>query len=217
MDTLKIKNIFSNHARLWYTTAIVLIILLFIILPAFFYITQCKVGSEKPAVQSIISNVEPPTFGQYVADPTKDIVPDVELPTFHQYAINLGDSYDGKIAEVDLNSHPKAEMFKTALREGVKNGPNFAFYYTVVTWGCGTECQSFTIVDVRDGKVYFPDVGSRWGIDFEEDGKLLITNPVKNIYETGGQDLDMSSEYYVWEDNQLTLIKAAKVRYTIVQ
>lgn len=138
----------------------------------------------------------------------------INVPTFSQYAVELGDSYDGKIAEVDLDSHPKARMFKTALREGVKNGPNFAFYYTIVEWGCGTECHSFAVVDVRDGKVYFPNFGARWGYGFEENSSLLVVNPVEVIYETGGQDLDESTEYYVLENNQFTLIKKAKIRYT---
>ena len=139
----------------------------------------------------------------------------IDVPIFSQYAIELGDSYDGKIAEVDLDSHPRAQMFRTALREGIKNGPNFAFYYTIVEWGCGTECHSFAVVDVRDGKVYFPDFGARWGFSFKEYSSLLEVNPVEVIYETGGQDSDESTEYYVWENNQFTLIKKAKIRYSI--
>lgn len=137
-----------------------------------------------------------------------------ELPTFHQYAATwgdgysaLGDSYDGKIAEVDLNSHPDARMFRTALWEGVKNGPNFAFYYTIVMWGCGSECHDFAIVDVRDGKVYFPDFGFRWGLEFVEYSNLLIADP----YDIESDHFGYPARYYVWENNNLRLIREANI------
>jgi hypothetical protein len=30
----------------------------------------------------------------------------------------------------------------------------FAGYYTIPTWGCGTDCEEFVIVDSISGKVY---------------------------------------------------------------
>src|SRR4051812_16720645 len=77
-----------------------------------------------------------------------------DLPTFDQFpARNI---YHGRPAQVQLNSHRDAPTFRTVLREGAKAGPNFAGHYTVVTFGCGTECQRLAIVDARSGFVYFP-------------------------------------------------------------
>jgi hypothetical protein len=47
-----------------------------------------------------------------------------------------------------------ARRFRTALRDGVAAGPNFAGHLTVVTWGCGTQCRSDAIVDARTERVY---------------------------------------------------------------
>lgn len=74
-------------------------------------------------------------------------------PTFEQYAVPL--TFHGKPAPVKLNSHPDAKTWKTRLKEGSKQGPNFSDYITVVTWGCGSDCTSIAFVDARNGKVYF--------------------------------------------------------------
>ncbi len=60
----------------------------------------------------------------------------------------------GTPAHVDLSSHPLARMFRTRLRKGTSEGPNFAGHYALVSWGCGNECQQLLVVDVRTGKVY---------------------------------------------------------------
>ncbi len=43
-----------------------------------------------------------------------------------------------KPARVDLESHPLAKRYRTRLREGAAEGPNFAGHFTIVGWGCGT-------------------------------------------------------------------------------
>ena len=61
-----------------------------------------------------------------------------------------------KPAEVDLKSHQRAKQYRTKLREGAAEGPNFAGQFTVVGWGCGTSCIQWAIVDAKIGGVYFP-------------------------------------------------------------
>ena len=46
--------------------------------------------------------------------------------------------------------------FRTVIREGAISGPNFAGHFTIVSWGCGTSCSSFVIVNAIDGRVYEP-------------------------------------------------------------
>ena len=63
--------------------------------------------------------------------------------------------FKGRPAAVRIEGR-KARMFRSVLRDGAKNGPDFAGHYTVVVWGCGADSFSLAIVDARNGKVYFP-------------------------------------------------------------
>jgi len=52
-------------------------------------------------------------------------------------------------------SSPEWREYRTMLRKGAKKGPNFASHFTVVQWGCGTQCstgaelpQSFSVDDL---------------------------------------------------------------------
>ncbi len=45
-------------------------------------------------------------------------------------------------------------MFRTMIRRGAADGPNFAGPYTIAAWGCGASCLSTAIVDARSGHVF---------------------------------------------------------------
>jgi len=112
---------------------------------------------------------------------------------------------DNEYVPIDFSSHPDALKFKTNLIEGVKGGPNFAGHYTIVSWGCGTMCQSVAIVDNKNGAVYFP-ITSELGIDFRIDSNLLTVNPSWEIQNTFGEFEAPDWAYprhYIWENNSL--------------
>jgi len=73
-------------------------------------------------------------------------------PRFNDFPVV--EKFYGKPARVDLSSHPMGRIFRTRLRRGAQEGPNFAGHYALVWWGCGNECQQSLIVDLRTGKVY---------------------------------------------------------------
>ena len=56
----------------------------------------------------------------------------------------------------NLASHPLARQFRTRLRQGAAEGPNFAGHFTIASWGCGAACVQFAIIDARNGQVFFP-------------------------------------------------------------
>jgi hypothetical protein len=60
-----------------------------------------------------------------------------------------------KPVPIDLSSSPEARRYRTMLREGSKDGPNFAGTFTIVGWGCGSACIEWAIVDAKTGKVFF--------------------------------------------------------------
>ena len=83
----------------------------------------------------------------------------IEGYSFEKYNIEKH-SIKGK-AKINFQSNPTARMFRTRIAEGYKSGNiDFAGYYIIITWGCGTGCINGAMVDIRDGKVYdLPVVG----------------------------------------------------------
>ncbi len=82
--------------------------------------------------------------GQGINDP---------LPRFDGYAVTQ--VFHGKPALPKLDLE-RDRVFRTRIREGAANGPNFAGHYTIAAWGCGSFCVSFALVDAANGTVYAP-------------------------------------------------------------
>ena len=126
------------------------------------------------------------------------------LPNFEDY--HVGEPYKGKPAIVDLRSDPDARRFRTRLRQAAAKGPNFAGHYVVVMWGCGTSCQSLTIVDSRTGKVHSPLDPTSEGACFRIDSALLITDPIDqetfDRYEGKLPDW-LKTRYWKWDGNKM--------------
>ena len=51
---------------------------------------------------------------------------------------------------------PGDRRFRTHIREAAAGGVNFAGHYALATWGCGSGCAQFAIVDLNTGKVHHP-------------------------------------------------------------
>jgi hypothetical protein len=123
-------------------------------------------------------------------------------PTFADFPV--AKVYKGTPAPVDLRSNASARMFRTRLQEGARKGPNFAGHYTVVTWGCGSNCAANKIVDALTGRVY-DGFGDERGEEFKPDSKLVIADPAEpglNVSPTSS----LPVRYYVWEGPRLRLI-----------
>jgi hypothetical protein len=86
-------------------------------------------------------------------------------------------TFAGRPARVDLASDTAARRFRTALREGARTGPNFAGAFTIVTWGCGTECRQLAIVSARTGAVYFAPFTVEYEIHYRRASELLVVDP----------------------------------------
>ncbi len=77
-----------------------------------------------------------------------------QVPRFEDYAVSS--TFKGKPAAPDVKTQARARRFRTMLRQGAAQGPNFAGHYTIVGWGCGTACVELAIVDAKTGRVVFP-------------------------------------------------------------
>ena len=89
---------------------------------------------------------------------------------------NVKNMFRGKLAPADEASHSDAHTYKSALREGMAQGVNFAGKYTVVTIGCGTACQQHFIVDRENGKIVEKIQWSS-GARFSVNSRIFILNP----------------------------------------
>jgi hypothetical protein len=63
--------------------------------------------------------------------------------------------YQSQVAQFNLLlTTPRDQMFRTRLRWAVENLPvNFAQYYILTTWGCGSGCLTGAAIDTRTGRV----------------------------------------------------------------
>ena len=102
--------------------------------------------------------------------------------------------------EPDFESNKDYKRFKTIINEKCKEGINFANRYTIVTWGCGTNCQYSILVDRKDGKIY-DGVASTYGLTYKQRSRVLIVNDPKNFPEDG-TPLD-TTRYYLVDNGTL--------------
>jgi hypothetical protein len=60
-----------------------------------------------------------------------------------------------KKAPLNTLSNSIYKYYTSRIKEGYRLGnPDFAGYYVIITWGCGTGCILGAMVDVRDGRIY---------------------------------------------------------------
>lgn len=146
----------------------------------------------------------------HVADLPKD------APRFEQFPAT--EWFNGRVVPPDVKSREGARMFRTAIRRGAKDGPNFAGHYTVVGWGCGAGCQAFALVDANSGKVYFPPNLATFdnnnvvydgpeGVDerlikYRKNSRMLII--IGGINEEPGL---RGISYFIWAHNKLRRIR----------
>ncbi|QEX21192.1 hypothetical protein FRZ61_11140 [Hypericibacter adhaerens] len=148
---------------------------------------------------------------------TLDDVAAFDPPAFAAYPAEILPI--AKPAAPDLASHPEAKTFRTQLRDGAKDGPNFAGHYTIVGWGCGSACLDFGILDAKNGHVYFPpeiravrvmNAGTAANepapaydaLRFRPDSDLLIL--LGALHEDESKD---GIAYYRWDGKELLPVK----------
>jgi hypothetical protein len=122
--------------------------------------------------------------------------------------------YRGKPAPAQPTSR-FAHRFRTVIRKGAQEGPNFAGHYTVVIWGCGTSCAQFAIVDAVTGETYDPPFdGITWGdekgflkqygLHFRLDSSLFVAQGCP-------EEKNCAARYYEWKDNSFVLLNTEPV------
>ncbi|OJW49161.1 MAG: hypothetical protein BGO67_11425 [Alphaproteobacteria bacterium 41-28] len=138
------------------------------------------------------------------------------LPDFSQFPVSKEEMLKGKPAPIKLSSYEGAKTYKTKLKEGAKEGPNFAGHYTIVSFGCGTQCQDNWLIDAKTGQI-LNRFSSTVGIKQQIDSALLIINPpdanLKKAYEEHpDQPLlgEMETIYKVLKNGKLKVVHKDK-------
>ncbi len=133
-------------------------------------------------------------------------VAETPLPRFADYPVK--EWFTGKPVPPDFKNDPDAKRFATRIREGATKGPNFAGRYTIIEWGCGSECQSFAIVDAKTGAIFSPPFSTAWGMMYRLDSSLLIVNPVTPEAAAGDWVPGwLVTGFYVWDGSQLNKVQ----------
>lgn len=145
----------------------------------------------------VISSVTLPFFSNYTA--TKSRLALIDLPAINLKSNSLGTEY--------------ATRFSAAN----ETAPNFGGKYSIVSWGCGSSCESGAIVNRETGQILgqIPVVAER-GLLYEADSRLLVINPYVNdnysnfdilpthYYEWTGTSFKHVGSYYI-QRNSLTV------------
>lgn len=86
-------------------------------------------------------------------------------PTDAEYAQYPAERYAGKVRLPDFEGRDREfRDFRTRIRNGMQQGPNFAGDMAFIVFGCGASCRLAYVADVRTGRVYnVPVSGENFG------------------------------------------------------
>jgi hypothetical protein len=131
--------------------------------------------------------------------------------------IPLNSEITGK-ADIDFKSNPIAERYRTVITEKYTElEVNFASYYIITTWGCGSGCVTGVMVDVRDGFIHSLPEDKDWGgngtyIESEKESNVLKTVLVA---QSSGE-IEENRKYWEW-DEDLKKFKFVKEESVLVK
>ena len=122
-------------------------------------------------------------------------------------------------AAINFESDPVAKEYRTVISEKYNElDVNFASYYIIATWGCGSGCVSGAMVDTRDGHVYPMPKDEEWGgngtyIESKKESKMLLT--VLAIQTPAGET-EETRKYWEWDEGSKKF-EFAKVETVLLQ
>ncbi len=129
------------------------------------------------------------------------------VPQFKDYPVKS--VYTGQTAQLDL-SDEGARMFRTRLRDALKEKPDFAGEYVITMWGCGASCRMYSFVNKRTGKLLSDGLG---GEERQEDivaskanSRLLVTEEENR--DENWEVKSITTRFYILDKGKLKQIKS---------
>jgi len=90
-------------------------------------------------------------------------------PRFEAFAVPK----EGPRKTAPLRLSKEDRCYRTRLRAGAQEVPNFAGHFIVAVWGCGASCQMGAAIDAKTGRVHWlPGTVCCWDSSVEEDPTL---------------------------------------------
>lgn len=94
---------------------------------------------------------------------------------------------------------------KEALSRALSTEANFAGRYRIVEWGCGTECQTGAIIELKTGKLVMLPT-SEWGRLYRPDSRLLVENPPSDAEGSKHRPEYALPVYHLWQQGAWHLL-----------
>lgn len=84
------------------------------------------------------------------------------------------DNFKGKIVLPNFKTDKGSNVYRTRIRKGMANGPNFSGHYNLIEIGCGSSCRFGILIDANTGLRYDFPLGG------EENYQLNLTMTVES-------------------------------------
>ena len=121
-----------------------------------------------------------------------------------------GEVYRGVLAMPDFEGRDREfKDFRTRIRNGIREGTNFASRYKVIQFGCGTGCSFVVVADVSTGRVYsFPHGGEydqMLQLEYRVSSNLVRARWVPNL---GNMDRCLQEDFLLKDGHFVSLGKS---------
>jgi hypothetical protein len=139
--------------------------------------------------------------------------PYVSLHRFEDFAVPRESVTNPAIPRIEGR---QARLYRSQIKRAARKPPDFAGHLRIARWGCGTCCQQFAVVNLRNGRVVFPGfsvscggdlrdpVQREAGLYYRADSALLVVSGVRNEEEAGVW-------YFRWTGEHLQLVKTDRL------
>jgi len=107
------------------------------------------------------------------------------------------------------------QRYRESVSLEAATGPNFAGFYTIARWSCGTGCSLGVVVDARTGRLYRmpyrtldilnPGSEDYGGLSFQLESSLLIVEGCTSVDQ---HEAGCSRSYYNWTPPRFILLRS---------
>lgn len=148
------------------------------------FITVTEIIAASLLASSLWSASKPPSFGDF----------------------SSAGVFSGTPAAPRLQT-PRDKRYRTQIREQARGPADFAGFYRIAKWGCGSECVSIAVIDLRTGSISdgpfnnlsygapYSYAGGSSGVEYRSSSRLLIARGCPG-YRTGYGNC--GTYYYEW-------------------
>lgn len=119
----------------------------------------------------------------------------------------------------------KAHKFRTLLTRESTLGANFNGHFRIVTWGCGTACAEWGIINLKSGGVWFPNT-VHLSVCMPDEGNeekykedYIVSSKNSSLFyvydcanEGPGYKFYYNTKYiYLWKNGEPTLLRKERI------